>query len=63
MNCRGIKEKQVSLIEIINNIQPEIILLVETFLRKGEKVNIKNYQSYNNNRENKTGGGIELLIK
>lgn len=63
VNCGEIKEKQVSLIKITDKIQTEIIVLVETSLWHGEKVDLKNYQSYNNNRESKAGGGIELLIK
>ena len=50
-NCRGIKGKKDSLKEIVESINPDIIVLNETMYKKNEKTNLKTYKSYINNRE------------
>ena len=62
-NCRGLKRKQESLKEIVENIDPDIIILNETMYSNNEKTTLKAYKSYINNREEKSGGGIEILIR
>ena len=63
-NCRGLKRKQESLKEIVENIDPDIIILNETTMySNNEKTTLKAYKSYINNREEKSGGGIEILIR
>ena len=62
-NCRGIKGKKDSLKEIVESINPDIIVLNETMYKKNEKTNLKTYKSYVNNREEKSGGGIEILVR
>ena len=62
-NCRGIKGKQESFKEIIETIDPDIIILNETMYRNNGKTDLKAYKSYTNNREEKRGGGIEILVR
>ena len=62
-NCRGIKGKKESFMEIVENTNPDIIVLNETMYKNNERTNIKAYKSYTNNREEKSGGGIEILIR
>ena len=60
-NCRGLKAKQESLKEIVEKIDPDIIILNETMYKNNDKTTLKAYKSYINNREEKSGGGIEIL--
>ena len=62
-NCRGIKGKQESFKEIIETIDPDIIILNETMYRNNGKTDLKAYKSYTNNREETRGGGIEILVR
>ena len=62
-NCRGVKGKVASLREVVGEINPDIIVLNETFLRNNEEISIKGYKPYNNTRESKLGGGIEIMVK
>jgi len=47
----------------VGKIDPDLIVLNETLYRNNERTKLKNYRSFNKNRENKNGGGIEILIK
>ena len=62
-NCRGIKGKKESFKEIVEKINPDIIVLNETMYSKNEKTSIRAYKSFTNNREGKSGGGIEILVR
>ena len=62
-NCRGIKSKKDSFKEIVEKINPDIIVLNETMYKNNERSNIKAYKSYTRNREGKSGGGIEILVR
>ena len=62
-NCRGIKGKKDSFKEIVEKINPDIIILNETMYRNNERTNIRAYKPYTNNREGKSGGGIEILVR
>ena len=62
-NCRGIKGKKESFKETVEQIDPDIIILNETMYRNNENTNIRSYKSYTNNREEKSGGGIEILVR
>ena len=62
-NCRGIKGKTVSLKEIVEKENPDVIVLNETMYRNNEETKLKAYKSFTNNRENKNGGGIEILVR
>ena len=62
-NCRGIKGKMVSLKEIVEKESPDIIVLNETMYKNNEETKLKAYKSYTNNRENRSGGGIEIMVR
>ena len=62
-NCRGIKGKKDSLKEIVEKIDPDIIILNETMYKNNENTKLKGYKSYTNNREEKGGGGIEIIVR
>ena len=40
-NCRGLESKQDSLVSIINQVQPNIVTLNETYLMKNKKIGPK----------------------
>ena len=50
-NCRGIKGKKASLKEIVEEINPDIIVLNETMYKSNEETKLKAYTAYTNNRE------------
>ena len=62
-NSRGIKGKKDSFKETVEKLNPDIIILNETMYKNNEKTNIRSYKSYTNNREGKSGGGIEILVR
>ena len=62
-NCRGVKGKKTSLKEIVEEIDPDIIVLNETMYRKNEESKLRAYTSYTNNRETRSGGGIEIMVR
>ena len=62
-NCRGIKGKKDSFNEIVEKINPDIIVLNETMYQNNERSRPKAYKSYTKNREGKSGGGIEILVR
>ena len=62
-NCRGIKGKKESLKEIVEDLDPDIIVLNETMYRSNEETKLKAYTSYTNNREGRSGGGIEIMVR
>ena len=62
-NSRGIKSKQESFNEIIEEYQPDIIGLVETHLQQGEALEeIEGYVTISFERDSK-GGGVMIAIK
>ena len=62
-NCRGIKGKKASLKEIVEEINPDIIVLNETMYKSNEETKLKAYTAYTNNREGRNGCGIEILVR
>ena len=61
-NCRGLESKQDSLVSIINQVQPNIVTLNETYLKKNKKPKIYGYFSYAHNRSNKSMGGVATCV-
>ena len=62
-NCRGVKGKKMSLKGIVEVTDPDIIVLNETWYKNNEETKLKAYKSFTSNRENKKGGGIEILVR
>lgn len=62
-NIRGMKGKKNSLIESLNDNNPQVFLLTETQLRSNIGMQIKGYQFYGQKREGKNGGGVGILVR
>ena len=62
-NIRGMKGKKNSLIESLNDNNPQVFLLTETQLRSNIGMQIKGYQFYGRKREGKNGGGVAILVR
>ena len=66
INTRGIKSKLDELDTLISDLKnPDIIIISETWLKKGEEnfIKIKGYKFEGMPREHKKGGGVGILIK
>ena len=65
VNIRGANSKKVSLQSIVDDpqVNPDVINLVETNLKKSSKLNIDGYKCFNRNRQNKNMGGVATLVK
>ena len=48
---------------MVEKIDPDIIVLNETMYKNKENTKLKGYKSYTRNREEKSGGGIEIIIR
>ena len=62
-NVRGIKGKKSSIIEILQENDPQLFLLAETHLRTDFGVNIKGYTFFGRKRGDKAGGGVGILAR
>ena len=62
-NCRGLKGKKDSFKETVEKINPDIIILNETMYGNNQRTKIQSYTPYTSNREGKSGGGIEILVR
>ena len=66
INTRGIKSELDKLDTLISDLkEPDIIIISETWLKKGEEnfIKIKGYKFEGIHREHKKGGGVGFLIK
>ena len=62
-NIRGYNSKKESLMQVIDDIQPDVCILNETGLRGRNKVNVPGYLNFTKNRAEKAMGGISTSIK
>ena len=63
-NIRGIKSKMESLLSILNDLKPEIIIFVESHQRGNNSIKIPGYhQTIVRNSKKKMGGGLLISIK
>ncbi len=62
INVRGAKGKIKSLESLLTTEKIHIALITETLFKEKEGYNIKGYKWIGNNRSNKKGGGIGILI-
>lgn len=63
VNSLKSKNKQHELKTLIDERNPEIMLLVETKLNEGKKFQIPNYNIFRNDRLTDSGGGTAILVK
>ena len=61
-NIRGLKGKKTSLLEILHENKPDVFLLTETQARSNINEQIDSYIIFGRKREDKTGGGVAILI-
>ena len=61
-NANGIKSKKESLFSLINLLQPSIITIQESFMKKPGQIKIPGYQIFEKVRETKNGGGLLSAI-
>lgn len=62
-NIRGFNSKKESLINVVNNVKPDIITLNETGIRNRNKVIIPGYISFCKNRKLRAMGGVSTSVK
>ena len=62
-NVRGIRGKKDSIIEILDEYQPNIFLITETLLKSNTGFNIEGYTFYGKARSNSKGGGVGILVR
>ena len=62
-NIRGFKGKRSSLIDVLNEEKPQVVLLTETLLKTNSGVRIEGYTFFGKARENKSGGGTGILVR
>ena len=65
-NIRRLKSKLNKIKQIIKEQDPNIFILIETWINKGEKLNIEGNELYTSDREEQGGGiivGVKDLLK
>ena len=63
VNIRGLKSKTDSLVNIIEEVDPSIICLVETRLDKAERVQLEGFNSIFRSDKSNDSGGIMVVVK
>ena len=61
-NIRGYRSKRTSLIQILEEVKPDIVLLIETNLTGNTTINVPGYKAVCRNRKNSDGGGLAILV-
>ena len=61
-NIRGYRSKRNSLIQILEEVKPDIVLLIETNLKGNTTTNVPGYKAVCRNRKNFDGGGLAILV-
>lgn len=62
-NADNIKLKKHELQQFLSENKIDIMLISETWLRAGDKLNYANYTTYREDRKDGPGGGVAILIK
>ena len=63
VNVRGVKGKTKSLESLLAAGSIHVAAISDTHLQNKETINIKGYSWTGNNRRNKTGGGVGILLR
>lgn len=63
VNSIATKKKQHELLEFIEENDPDILLVIETKLKPKNKLFLKNYNIFRNDRLTDNGGGTAIIIK
>ena len=59
-NIRGLKSKRESLNNVIDLVQPNMVLLNEHGVSNNNKVNVDGYFTFSKNRQNRNMGGVSI---
>ena len=62
-NIRDLKSKEESFKEIVNELKPTVIAITETWLTKGQEVELEGYVIFRNDRLGGEGGGILVAVR
>ena len=62
-NIRGLKSKLDSLREIIEDLKPAIVAVVETHLIDSDIVQIDGYETIYRNNKDSNSGGVLIAVK
>ena len=65
MSCRGIRANYEELLLLLNEFNPKVVCLQETFLRDKNQLNIKHFQSFNHLYKDghRASGGVSILVR
>jgi hypothetical protein len=61
INIRGLRTSKTELNLLINERQPHVITINETFLKPHVKFSIPNYTTFRKDRRNRPNGGVAIL--
>ena len=61
-NAAGLLSKQESLLHIVENLKPAVIMIQETKMKRKNKVKIDNYITFEHVRSDRNGGGLLIAI-
>ena len=61
-NIRGLKSKEESLKEIMEEQEPTMVCITETHLKEEDKLEFENYKIFRNDRKGKDGGGVLIAL-
>jgi exonuclease III len=61
-NCRGLKSNYNDILLLLNEHDPAVLCLLETFLKDTDKTTFKNYSSYNTTPKLVTGPREEFPL-
>ena len=62
VNSNGLISKKESMLHLINELNPSILTVQETFARKKGLLKIQGYEIFERVRENKSGGGLLTAV-
>ena len=62
VNSNGLISKKESMLHLINELNPSILTVQETFARKKGLLKIQGYEIFERVRENKSGGGLFTAV-
>ena len=64
-NCRGVGANREELQLLLEKYNPAVVCLQETFIKKNNEINIKNYQTYNHIYKGglRASGGVSILVR
>jgi len=61
-NLRGIQSRREELEIVLQQYNPKIIALQETFLKSEQTIKVRNFNTETKNRANKSGGGVMICV-